>query len=226
VNALVREVHELLDGRTTLLVGLSHDLRTPLSRMRLAVEMLSRRPDPALIERLERDIEEMNRLVGDMLELARGFGREAPREIDVEELLEQLAENAREVGTSITVAAQPCRLTAPPMALARLLGNLLSNAQHYGGVGTVELLAQSDRGSVRIGVLDRGPGIPSDQIEAVFRPFHRVDVARSPGTGGSGLGLAIVRQLAQANGWTVRLENRAGGGLEAWVTLPGDVRPP
>jgi len=220
VNALVREVHELLDGRTTLLAGLSHDLRTPLARMRLAVEMLSRRPDPALIERLERDIEEMNRLVGDMLELGRGLGREAPNEIDVGELLGQLAESAREAGTSVTVVAQSCRVTVAPMALRRLLGNLLSNAQRHGGAGTVELLAQCDLGSVRIGVLDRGPGIPPDQIEAVFRPFHRVDASRSPGTGGSGLGLAIVRQLAQANGWTVSLENRPDGGLAAWVTLP------
>lgn len=225
VNALVREVHGLLDGRTTLLAGLSHDLRTPLARMRLAIEMLSRRPDSALLERLERDIEEMNRLVGDMLELARGLGREAPREIDVGELLEQLAESAREAGTSVTVAAEPCRVTAAPMALRRLLGNLLSNAQRYGDAGTVELLARRDKGALLIGVLDRGSGIPHDQLEAVFRPFHRVDASRSPGTGGSGLGLAIVRQLAQANGWTVSLENRTGGGLAAWVTLPDDVRP-
>ena len=224
VNALVREVHELLDGRTTLLAGLSHDLRTPLARMRLAIEMLSRRPDPALIERLERDIEEMNRLVGDMLELARGLGREAPREIDVGELLEQLAKSAREAGMGLTVAAEPCTVTAAPMALRRLLGNLLSNAQRHSGAGMVELRAQRDGGAVRIGVLDRGPGIPDDQLEAVFRPFHRVDASRSPGTGGSGLGLAIVRQLAQANGWTVSLENRTGGGLAAWVTLPDDVQ--
>jgi two-component system osmolarity sensor histidine kinase EnvZ len=225
VNALVREVHELLDGRTTLLAGLSHDLRTPLARMRLAVEMLSRRPDPALIERLELDIEEMNRLVGDMLELARGLGREAPREFDVRELLEQLAGRAREAGASVTVAAEPCVVTAAPMALRRVLGNLLANAQRYGGTGTVELLARRDAGTVRIGVLDRGPGIPPEQLEAVFRPFHRVESSRSRGTGGSGLGLAIVRQLAQANGWTVTLENRAGGGLAAWVTLPDQVQP-
>jgi two-component system osmolarity sensor histidine kinase EnvZ len=225
VNALVRAVHDLLDGRTTLLAGLSHDLRTPLARMRLAIEMLSRRPDPALIERLERDIEEMNRLVGDMLELARGLGREAPLEIDVGELLEQLAASAREAGTSVTVAAAPCRVTAAPMALRRLLGNLLSNAQRYSDAGTVELLARRDKGALLIGVLDRGSGIPHDQLEAVFRPFHRVDASRSPGTGGSGLGLAIVRQLAQANGWSVSLENRTGGGLAAWVTLPDGVQP-
>jgi two-component system osmolarity sensor histidine kinase EnvZ len=110
------------------------------------------------------------------------------------------------------------------MALRRLLGNLLSNAQRYSGAGMVELRAQRDGSAVRIGVLDRGPGIPHDQLEAVFRPFHRVDASRSPGTGGSGLGLAIVRQLAQANGWTVSLENRTGGGLAAWVTLPDDVQ--
>jgi len=220
VNALGREVHDLLEGRTTLLAGLSHDLRTPLARMRLALEMLSRRPDPALIERLDRDIEEMNRLVGDMLELARGLGRETPREVDVQVLLEGLAAQAREAGADVSVNAEECIVSAAPMALRRLLANLLSNAQRYGGRATVELVAQRESKGIRIGVLDRGPGIPRDQIEAVFRPFHRVEASRSPGTGGSGLGLAIVRQLAQANGWSVELENRDGGGLAAWVTLP------
>ena len=220
VNALGREVHGLLEGRTTLLAGLSHDLRTPLARMRLALEMLGRRPDPALIERLERDIEEMNRLVGGMLELARGLGREAPCEVDVQTLLEGLAAQAREAGADVAVSAEDCTVSAAPMALRRLLANLLSNAQRYGGRAAVELVARRGPDGIRIGVLDRGPGIPPEQIEAVFRPFHRVEASRSPGTGGSGLGLAIVRQLAQANGWTVTLENRTGGGLAAWVTVP------
>jgi two-component system osmolarity sensor histidine kinase EnvZ len=220
VNALGREVHDLLEGRTTLLAGLSHDLRTPLARMRLALEMLSRRPDPALIERIDRDIEEMNRLVGNMLELARGLGREAPREVDVQVLLEGLAAQAREAGGDVLVSAEECTVSAAPMALRRLLANLLSNAQRYGGRGTVELVAQRESKGIRIGVLDRGPGIPPDQLEAVFRPFHRVEASRSPGTGGAGLGLAIVRQLAQANGWRLELENRVGGGLAAWAIVP------
>lgn len=220
INALGREVQDLLEGRTTLLAGLSHDLRTPLARMRLALEMLRRRPDPALIERLDRDVEEMNRLVGEMLELARGLGREAPRELDVHSMLEQFATQARESGADVTVDAEQCTVCAAPMALRRLLGNLLSNAQRYGGSGPVELVARRESNAVRIGVLDRGPGIPPDQVEAVFRPFHRVEASRSPGTGGSGLGLAIVRQLAQANGWSVGLENRADGGLAAWVVVP------
>jgi two-component system osmolarity sensor histidine kinase EnvZ len=223
VNALGRQIQDLLDGRTTLLAGLSHDLRTPLARMRLALEMLSRRPDPALIERLDRDIQEIDRLVGDMLELARGLGREVPVEIDVRDLLGQLAAEAREAGLDVPVAAEACAVSAAPMALRRVLGNLLSNAQRYGGNRAVQLVAHRTAGGVRIGVLDRGPGIPADQMEAVFRPFHRVEASRSPDAGGSGLGLAIVRQLAQSNGWTVALENRADGGLAAWVTVP-DVR--
>jgi two-component system osmolarity sensor histidine kinase EnvZ len=108
----------------------------------------------------------------------------------------------------------------PPAALRRVLANLLANAQRYAGDNLVELRAEPGDGACRIGVLDRGPGIPEDQLEAVFRPFHRVESSRNPATGGTGLGLAIVRQLAQANGWRVWLENRPEGGLAAWVSVP------
>jgi two-component system osmolarity sensor histidine kinase EnvZ len=226
VNALGRQVHDLLDGRTTLLAGLSHDLRTPLARMRLALEMLSRRPDPALIERLDKDVEEMNRLVGDMLGLARGLGREGAIAVDVPTLLGELAAQARETGAVVEVSAEACVVSAAPVALRRLLDNLLANAQRYGSGRPVELRATRSDDGVRIGVLDRGPGIPEDQIEAVFRPFHRVEPSRNPVTGGAGLGLAIVRQLAQSNGWAVSLENRPGGGLAAWVVLPESPRGP
>ena len=224
VNALALQVQDLLEARTTLLAGLSHDLRTPLARMRLALEMLARRPDRAQIERLDRDIEEMNRLVGNTLELARGLAGEAPADLEVRALLEGLAAPLRDTGGRIEVSAEQCGIQAPPLALRRLLGNLLTNALRYGGDQPVELRAERVGSALRIGVLDRGPGIPPEQLEAVFRPFHRVDASRSPGTGGSGLGLAIVRQLAQANGWMVTLENRAGGGLAAWLTLPSVLR--
>jgi two-component system osmolarity sensor histidine kinase EnvZ len=220
VNALVRQVHDLLDGRTTLLAGLSHDLRTPLARMRLTLEMLERRPDPKWIAQLDADIEEMNHLVGEMLELARGLGKEASAPMDVRLLLEELAQRARDAGTHVEIACEPCVISAPPTALRRLLGNLISNAQRYGGEAPLEFRAERSGSLVRISVMDRGPGIPADQIEAVFRPFHRVDSSRSVTTGGAGLGLAIVQQLAQSNGWTVGLENRSGGGLAAWVAVP------
>lgn len=224
-NRLARQVHDLLEARTTLLAGLSHDLRTPLARMRLALEMVQRRPDAAWIERLDTDVEEMNRLVGDVLDLARGLGGEAAVSVDLCTLLEGLASHAWEAGAEVAVHCSGARIDAPPAALRRVLGNLLNNAQRYAGNGPLELRAESRDGACIIGVLDRGPGIPEDQIEAVFRPFHRVDASRSPTTGGTGLGLAIVRQLAQANGWQVWLENRRGGGLAAWVLVPIQTDP-
>jgi len=226
-NQLACQVHDLLEARTTLLAGLSHDLRTPLARMRLALELVQRRPDPAWIERLEADVEEMNHLVGDVLELARGLDGEAAVPVDLAAVLEALAGRAWEAGAEVAVQCPDLRISAPPAALRRVLGNLLANAQRYAGDGAIELRAQSSDGACIIGVIDQGPGIPEDQLEAVFRPFHRVDASRSPVTGGTGLGLAVVRQLAQAHGWRVWLENRRGGGLAAWVSVPtGSGEPP
>ncbi|NTV94403.1 MAG: HAMP domain-containing protein [Thiobacillus sp.] len=222
-NELAHQVHDLLEARTTLLAGLSHDLRTPLARMRLALEMQQRRPDPAWIERLDSDIGEMDRLIGELLDLARGLGREAAMPVDLAVLLQELAEHAREAGAEVAVSASPVQGEYPIASLRRVLGNLLGNALRYGG-GQIELHLESGAGGPRIGILDRGPGIPADQLEAVFRPFHRVESSRSTATGGSGLGLAIVRQLCQANGWRIALENRAGGGLAAQVDL-SDSRP-
>ena len=219
-NQLVIQVRDLLDARTTLLAGLSHDLRTPLARMRLALEMQERRPDPAWIARLDQDVEEMNTLVRDMLNLARGLGQEAATTVDLTTLLNELAEQAREMGTQVTVRAPLLQLQLAPAALRRVLDNFLTNAQRYAGKSGIELRVEANEGVCRIGVLDSGPGIPADQLEAVFRPFHRVESSRNPATGGTGLGLAIVRQLAQANGWRVWLENRPEGGLAAWISLP------
>lgn len=219
-NHLARQVRELLDARTTLLAGLSHDLRTPLARMRLALEMLQRRPEAKWFERLEADIEEMNQLVGDMLELGRGLGQEATEEVDVAALLAELGARASDAGAQVSCRAEPLTVSAPAKALRRLLANLVDNAVHHGASTPVALTAERLGGELRIEVQDGGPGIPADQLEAVFRPFHRVDASRNPATGGTGLGLAIVRQLAQANGWHVSLENRAQGGLTARLTLP------
>jgi two-component system osmolarity sensor histidine kinase EnvZ len=213
-------VDDLLDGRTTLLAGLSHDLRTPLSRMRLALEMLERKPDPRWIARLDADIQQMSRLVGEMLELARGLGREEPVPIDVVKLVEELAQHTRDEGVAVETQVEPCTIVAAPVALRRILDNYVSNARRYGGAGALRIEARCSPRAACIDVLDRGPGIPEDQLETVFRPFHRVESSRSSTTGGSGLGLAIVRQLAQANGWHVRVENRQGGGLAARVELP------
>ncbi|MDP1606114.1 MAG: ATP-binding protein [Rhodocyclaceae bacterium] len=218
-NAMARQVRELLMARTTLLVGVSHDLRTPLARMRLALELLKLAPTPALIARLESDIEEMNGLIGSLLDLARGLEREPPVTLDLAEWLTDLATDFSTPERAITVTCPPCQRAVPPRALRRAVGNLLQNALRHAPDTPAELVCEIDGEHCRIGVLDRGPGIPPDQIETMFQPFHRLDPSRSPATGGAGLGLAIVRELARANGWDVRLEARSGGGLAAWLCV-------
>jgi two-component system osmolarity sensor histidine kinase EnvZ len=135
-------------------------------------------------------------------------------------LLTDLAAGTPDGRVRVRVAPQACQVQAPPSALRRVLGNLLDNALRYGGDQPVELLAEQVGSKVRVGVLDRGPGIPAEQMNAVFQPFHRVETSRSPSTGGAGLGLAIVRQLAETHGWQVEIGPRSEGGLEAWLTLP------
>ena len=219
-NEMARQVRELLAGRTTLLAGVSHDLRTPLARMRVALALLEEKPTPKLIARLETDIDEMDRLIGHSLNLARGINREAAAEIDLLALLTELTAATPAGAVRVRVMPQPCRLMAPPSALRRVISNLLDNALRYAGEQTIELVAERDELSVRIAVLDRGPGIPPEQMSAVFQPFHRVETSRSPTTGGAGLGLAIVRQLANTHGWQVDLKPRLNGGLEAWLIIP------
>ena len=218
-NAMAQQVRDLLGTRTTLLAGVSHDLRTPLARMRLALEMLKDNPDPGLIERMERDIEQMNRLIGQVLELARGLAHEAPVTTDLPAFLQQLAADFSTPAQAITVRCPPAQLDVAPGALHRALGNLLQNALRYAPGQPVELVGRIESHQVSLGVLDRGPGIAAEHLEAVFEPFHRLEASRSPATGGAGLGLAIVRELARANGWRVRLQARPGGGLQAWVDI-------
>ena len=218
-NAMAQQVRDLLSTRTTLLAGVSHDLRTPLARMRLALEMLKDNPDPSLIERMERDIEQMNRLIGQVLELARGLAHEAPVSTALPAFLQQLATDFSTPDQPITVRCPPVNLVVAPGALHRALGNLLQNAMRYAPDQPVELVCDVSPQQVCLGVLDRGPGIAPEQLEAVFAPFYRLEASRSPATGGAGLGLAIVRELAGANGWRVRLQARQGGGLQAWIDI-------
>jgi two-component system osmolarity sensor histidine kinase EnvZ len=231
-NHMALQVRELNDARTTLFAGISHDLRTPLARMRLALELLTVKPDPALVQRIEHDIDEMNQLIGQLLEIARGLKLEPAQDLELCAWLKartqvhRAAADAAGARLSVDCAGE-LHVTAPPGVLTRIIDNLLVNALRY-APGPVDLVAQAlpaqapgQTAGVRLGVLDRGPGIPQDQLAAVFRPFHRLEGSRSPVTGGFGLGLAIVQQLARANGWSVSLEAREGGGLAAWVDLPG-----
>ncbi|MFP5419403.1 MAG: ATP-binding protein [Gammaproteobacteria bacterium] len=215
-NIMATEVRELLDNRTTLLAGISHDLRTPMTRLQLNLEMLRDAPNPARIDKAVADLADMNRLITGYLELARTTQSEAPARVDLTGLLEEVAAD----GGLAWSAAAPCEVLAGRLALRQIVTNLIQNAQRYGGPEPVQLTLECDRQRARIIVRDRGPGIPEDQLDKVFRPFYRLEASRSQATGGTGLGLAIVRQLAEANGWKVGLGNRPGGGLEAVLEVP------
>ncbi|MGB5206806.1 MAG: ATP-binding protein [Azonexus sp.] len=215
-NAMAAQVNALLTARTTLLAGISHDIRTPLARMRLAIELLRENPGSAALERLEADIEEINQLVASLLELARGLNYEKPEVVDLQSLLAGLAGDH----PNVSVDCRRDMLNAPPIALRRAVGNLLGNALRYGGGEAIELRAETKDGTCRIGVLDRGPGIPAEKMDTVLHPFFRLEPSRSTSTGGAGLGLAIVDQLARLYGWELSLRARPEGGLAAWLSIP------
>lgn len=212
------------ENQSTLLAGVSHDLRSPLARLKMALGMLAEERESPLLTRMERDVGEMETLIGAQLELARAQEREAAEATDIDALLNELIEAAEAQSpgqTHLRADAPPCQAVIAPLALRRILGNLLENALRYGGPGRLELVRRRCAGTLLIGVRDRGPGIPAAQREAVFRPFFRLDPSRNRTTGGSGLGLAIARQLAETQGWTVALKPRVGGGTSAWLAIPG-----
>jgi two-component system osmolarity sensor histidine kinase EnvZ len=202
--------------RTEMLAGVSHDLRTPLTRMKLALELLG---DGATVAELKSDVVEMERLVHLYLDFARGEGTETPIETDLAPLLEDIAASVRREGTELSLD-QPSELVVPirPNALRRCLGNLIANSARYGS--HVWLTSRPVEDGVDILVDDDGPGIPSSERDHVFQPFIRLDASRNPSTGGVGLGLTIARDVARSHGGDVRLETSPQGGLRARVHLP------
>lgn len=202
--------------RTQMLAGVSHDLRTPLTRMKLALELLGN--DPA-VDELKSDVVEMERMVHGYLDFARGEGTEEPVETDISLLLEDIAAAMRREGTALSIAAGPeCVMPVRPNALRRCLGNLISNARCYGSHVWLASIVASD--GVDIFVDDDGPGIPEVDRDRVFRAFVRLDTSRNPSTGGVGLGLTIARDVARSHGGDVRLETSPRGGLRVRVHLP------
>ena len=221
-NRMSRDMQELAENRTVIVAGISHDLRTPLTRLELAVEMLSADSDPELVEGVRRDLSTMNHLIGQFLAFSKGFDDELPAQLDLWQVIDTLAVDLRRGGVDVQLSgcSTPCAYFAHPVALQRLLSNLLENAARYGGGAPVDVDLNCEEHLITVEIRDRGPGIPVNQTEAVFRPFHRLDTARSARTGGSGLGLAIARQLAIKHGWTIELLPRDGGGTVAKVGLP------
>jgi two-component system, OmpR family, osmolarity sensor histidine kinase EnvZ len=202
--------------RTQMLAGVSHDLRTPLTRMKLALEILG---DDPVVEELKSDVAEMEHMVLDYLDFARGEGSEAPVETDVSLLLEDIAAAMRREGAQLSLVA-PAEYLLPvrPNALKRCLVNLVNNARRYGS--HVWLTAVEDDNGLDILVDDDGPGIAPADRDRVFRAFVRLDPSRNPSTGGVGLGLTIARDVARGHGGDVRLETSPYGGLRVRLYLP------
>lgn len=215
-NRMAHEVKALLDNRTTLLAGISHDLRTPMTRLQLNLELLRHSPDPHRIDKAIADLADMNQLITGYLELARTTQAEPRVRFDVNALLQAIAAEANLAWSE----SRPHFIHAGPLALRQIVSNLIQNAQRYAGNTSIELRLDHDDQITRITVLDSGPGIPDAQLEQVFRPFYRLEGSRSLATGGTGLGLAIVRQLTENNGWKVKLVNRPEGGLAAILEIP------
>ncbi len=212
-------IERQIEQRTMMLSGVSHDLRTPLTRLKLGLSMIDGGSD---VEDLTRDVEEMERLLDEFLAFARGDALDDLAEVDPEGLVRDLVENTRRGGGDVsigTVEGQG-RAMLRPMAVTRALDNLVGNALRYGSRAIVSLYVTPR--SLRITVEDDGPGIPEGQREEALKPFSRLDAARNQNRGGGvGLGLAIANDIARRHGGTLRLEASAElGGLRAAIILP------
>jgi two-component system, OmpR family, osmolarity sensor histidine kinase EnvZ len=209
-------IQRQISQRTEMLAGVSHDLRTPLTRMKLALELIG---DGIASEELKSDVSEMETMVQGYLDFARGEGTEAPIEVDLQSFLEEIVAAARRDGQSISLTAPvDYRLLLRPNAMKRCIGNLVGNACRHGS--HVWLTALPARGAIDIMIDDDGPGIPAEQREAVFRPFFRLDPSRNITTGGVGLGLTIARDIARGHGGDLTLETSPQGGLRTRLHLP------
>lgn len=216
-NTMQARLAAFIRSRTRMLAAMSHDLKTPLTRMRLRTELLE---DPALMAKFTRDLDEMQAMVGYTLDALRGLENAEPAQpVDIAALLESLQADLAETGASVTLEGAPHKpYTGKPQALKRCLSNLLDNAIKYGKSATVFVSDNDERLELRI--RDQGPGLPSAEIEKVFEPFYRVEGSRGRETGGTGLGLTIARAIAESHGGSVSLHNLTGSGLEARLTLP------
>jgi two-component system, OmpR family, osmolarity sensor histidine kinase EnvZ len=218
-NHMNQDLAQLNQERTVMLAGISHDLRTPLARLRLAVELQEGKTDEKHRQGMVQDIADLDAIIGQFLAFVRGTENESSESVDLNQLINATRERYTRSGKnlSLELGVLPI-LRLRPLAMQRLLSNLLDNAYRHGSQ-EVTLQTEHQGNRIRLSVLDRGPGIPPEQAASALQPFSRLNSARS-GQSGAGLGLAIVDQIARMHGGTVALLPRQGGGLEVRVTLP------
>jgi two-component system osmolarity sensor histidine kinase EnvZ len=207
-----------IDQRTALLASVSHDLRTPLTRLKLELALAE---PSARTEEMKRDLAEMEHMIDEYLAFARGQGGESLETVHVRSLIEEVSEGAKRAGAQVSVRIDSALTTAVrPNAFKRAIANLVMNAAVHGE--RVEVAARAGAyGGVEIMIDDNGPGIPPDRYEEAFKPFSRLDEARNQNEKGVGLGLAIARDVARGHGGDVTLDRSPMGGLRATVRLPG-----
>ena len=216
-NAMQARIRQYIFQRTQMLAAITHDLQTPLTRLRLRLEKVA---DGELRERLIGDLSAMQEMVREGLDLARSMDTtEAMQALDLDSLLDSVCADATDAGQHVRLTGQAgMALMGRPMALRRCLVNLIDNAVKYGQEAQVTV----DRmvGSARIRIRDNGPGIAPDELARVFEPFYRVETSRSRQSGGTGLGLTIARNIAEQHGGSILLANHPKGGLEVTLMMP------
>ena len=216
--AMKSRIQRHIDQRTALLASVSHDLRTPLTRLKLELALAD--PGPRTAD-MKRDLSEMEHMIDEYLAFARGEGGEAVETVHLKALIDEVSEGAVRAGAQVSVQADPDLMAAVrPNALKRALSNLVMNAAAHGEQVAV-LAARRPSGGVEIVVDDDGPGIPADRYEDAFKAFNRLDESRNQNEKGVGLGLAIARDVARSHGGDIVLDRSPLGGLRAVVRLPG-----
>jgi signal transduction histidine kinase len=218
-NAMTDQITRTMESQRHLLSAVGHDLRTPITAMRINTEFIE---DADTRERIEKNIEELQELTEAVLSAAKGVGWEHMRKIDLAALAESLCADLEEIGKPVTWEPHDAApLCCRPNEIRRAVRNLIENAIAYGRKAGVRLDAAPER--YELVVEDDGPGIPQADRDRVFEPFVRLETSRSTETGGTGLGLTLVKAIAQGHGGTIRLENRAEGGLRAILCLPRET---
>jgi signal transduction histidine kinase len=216
-NAMQARIRQYIFQRTQMLAAITHDLQTPLTRMRLRLEKVS---EEELQQRLIGDLSAMQAMVREGLDLARSMDTtETMQMLDLDSLLDSVCADAADASQRVTLAGTAnMALLGRPMDLRRCLVNLIDNAVKYGQ--SAKVTVDRINGAARIRIRDAGPGIPQAELARVFDPFYRVETSRSRESGGTGLGLTIARNIAEQHGGSIALANHPDGGLEATLMLP------
>lgn len=216
-NQMQQRIREHVSERTRILAAISHDLQTPITRLRLRAELVD---DEDLRARIQGDLDGMQALVREGLAYARSLDEATPAQpIDLDSLLEALCDDARDMGWTLSLSGRVgTPLHAQPTAVRRALWNLIENGVKFGG--DVGIIVSTKPDVIEIRIRDHGPGLPESELEKVFEPFYRLETSRNRETGGTGLGLAITRNLLRRQHGSIRLRNHPDGGLEAIVLMP------